>query len=130
MFRRTDIAMIAIMIGVVTYTYTVKNDTKRAAAELAKLQREINVQLNAIDVLVADWNVLTAPGRIQELVEVHNAVLGLEPLDTKRVVALTDIPMRPQPAPDASIDDILARYGDIDADLATGSVTPAEEGGE
>jgi hypothetical protein len=130
MFRRTDIAMIAVMIGVVTYTYSVKNDSKRAAAELARMQRQIDVELNAIDVLNADWNVLTAPGRIQELVEVHNGVLGLEALDTKRVIALTDIPMRPEPAPDASIDDILARYGDVDADLATGSVVPAPAGGE
>jgi hypothetical protein len=83
MFRRTDIAMIALMIGVVTYTYTVKNGTKHASADLAKLQRQVEIELNAIDVLNADWSVLTSPARIQNLVEVHNAQLGLHPLDPR-----------------------------------------------
>ncbi|MCU0830737.1 MAG: hypothetical protein MUC58_04330 [Rhizobiaceae bacterium] len=122
MFRRTDIAMIALMIGVVAYTYTVKNGTKDAAQELAKLQRQVDAELNAIDVLNADWSVLTAPARIQSLVEVHNAQLDLHPLDTKRIIAITDIPERPAPPPEDSIDDILARYGDVDASLTTGSV--------
>jgi hypothetical protein len=122
MFRRTDLIMIAAMIGVVTYTYTVKNNTKHSAAELAKLQRQVAAELNAIDVLHADWSVLTSPARIQDLVAVHSGQLGLEPLQPKRFVALSDIPMRPEPAPVADIDDILARFGDGTDGLTTGSV--------
>jgi hypothetical protein len=112
---------------VVTYTYTVKNGTKHAAQELSALQRQVEAELNAIDVLDADWSVLTAPGRIQDLVTVHNGQLALEPLDSKRIVALGDIPMRPEPVPEASIDDILAQFGDVDAGLTTGSVGVAGE---
>lgn len=121
MFRRTDIAMIALMIGVVTYTYSVKNGTKDAAQELAKLERQIDAELNAIDVLSADWDVLTAPKRLQELVTVHSAQLGLEPIDAKKFVRIADIPMRPAPAEQTDIDDILARFGEPTDPMATGS---------
>jgi hypothetical protein len=135
MFRRTDLALIAAMIGVVTYTYSVKNDTKHAAKELAAVERRIDVELNAIDVLTADWAVLTAPSRIQQLATIHAAELNLEGLAAERIVSIDAIPMRPEPAPLSDIDAVLARFGDggepLDGGLtdpsATGSITPAGE---
>lgn len=123
MFRRTDIAMIAAMIAVVTYTYSVKTGTKEVAEQLAAIQRETESEINAIDLLNADWEVLTAPKRIQSLVNVYQADLKLVPADAHRLIAISDIPMRPAaPEPETSIDDILAQYGDGDAALTTGSI--------
>jgi hypothetical protein len=123
MFRRTDIAMIAAMIAVVTYTYSVKTGTKEVAEQLAAIQRETESEINAIDLLNADWEVLTAPKRIQSLVDVYQADLKLVPTEAHRIIAISDIPMRPVVVePDTSIDDILAQYGDADAGLTTGSV--------
>ena len=123
MFRRTDIAMIAAMIAVVTYTYSVKTGTKDVAEQLAAIQRETESEINAIDLLNADWEVLTAPKRIQSLVNVYQGDLNLVPTDAKHIIAIADIPMRPVAAePETSIDDILAQYGEADAALTTGSI--------
>jgi hypothetical protein len=123
MFRRTDIAMIAAMIAVVTYTYSVKTGTKEVAEQLAAIQRETESEINAIDLLNADWEVLTAPKRIQSLVNVYQADLNLVPTEAHRLIAISDIPMRPIIAePETSIDDILAQYGEGDAALTTGSI--------
>ena len=123
MFRRTDIAMIAAMIAVVTYTYSVKTGTKEVAEQLAAIQRETESEINAIDLLNADWEVLTAPKRIQSLVDVYQGDLNLVPTEAHRLIAINDIPMRPiVAAPETSIDDILAQYGDADASLSTGSI--------
>lgn len=123
MFRRTDIAMIAAMIVVVTYTYSVKTGTKEVAEQLAAIQRETESEINAIDLLNADWEVLTAPKRIQSLVDVYQADLNLVPTNAHRIIAIVDIPMRPVVAePETSIDDILAQYGEADAGLTTGSI--------
>ena len=123
MFRRTDIAMIAAMIAVVTYTYSVKTGTKDVAEQLATIQRETEAEINAIDLLNADWEVLTAPKRIQSLVNVYQGDLNLVPTDAKRIIAIADIPMRPVVAEsETSIDDILAQYGEADATLTTGSI--------
>ena len=123
MFRRTDIAMIAAMIAVVTYTYSVKTGTKEVAEQLAAIQRETESEINAIDLLNADWEVLTAPKRIQSLVDVYQSDLNLVPTNAHRIIAIADIPMRPVVAePETSIDDILAQYGEADAGLTTGSI--------
>jgi hypothetical protein len=123
MFRRTDIAMIAAMIAVVTYTYSVKTGTKKVAEQLAAINRETESEINAIDLLNADWEVLTAPKRIQSLVNVYQADLNLVATDAHRLIAITDIPMRPVIAePETSIDEILAQFGEADAALTTGSI--------
>ncbi|MGL4405480.1 MAG: cell division protein FtsL [Notoacmeibacter sp.] len=123
MFRRTDIAMIAAMIAVVGYTYSVKTGTKEVAEQLAAINRETEAEINAIDLLNADWEVLTAPKRIQSLVTIYQSDLNLVPIDAKRLIAINDIPMRPDvPAPETSIDDILAQFGDADLGLTTGSI--------
>jgi hypothetical protein len=126
MFRRTDIAMIAAMIAVVTYTYSVKTGTKDVAGQLAAIQRETESEINAIDLLNADWAVLTTPARIQSLVNVYQGDLNLVPTDAHRIIAISDIPMRPVAAePETSIDEILAQFGDADASLTTGSIGAA-----
>ena len=53
MFRRTDMLLIAAMIGVVSYTYSVKTGTKDIASELASVRQQIAVERNAIDLLKA-----------------------------------------------------------------------------
>ncbi len=123
MFRRTDLIMIAAMICVVTYTYSVKTGTKNVAGQLAAIQRETGSEINAIDLLNADWEVLTAPKRIQSLVNVYQAELNLVPIDARRLIAISDIPVRPAAVePETSIDDILAQFGNADAALTTGSI--------
>lgn len=128
MFRRTDIAMITLMIGVVGYTYSVKTGTKDVVEQLASIQRETESEINAIDLLNADWEVLTAPKRIQSLVNVYQSDLNLVATDARRMISITEIPMRAVPVtPETNIDDILAQYSDADSSLTTGSITPAKE---
>lgn len=123
MFRWTDIVMIAAMIAVVTYTYSVKTGTKHVVQQLAAIERETESEINAIDLLNADWEVLTAPKRIQSLVNVYQSDLNLVPTNAHRLIAITAIPMRPVVAePETNIDDILAQYGQSEDPLTTGSI--------
>ena len=128
MFRRTDMLLIAAMIGVVSYTYSVKTGTKDIATELASVRQQIAVERNAIDLLNADWSVLTAPAKVQGLVDRFSSDLDLVELDLHRVIEISDIPMRPQAAAQLSVDDILARLGSANGAMTTGSITPSGEG--
>jgi hypothetical protein len=126
MFRKIDLAMVAVMVAAVTYTYSVKNSAKHASEMLAAIEREHEAEANAIDLLQADWQVLTAPKRLQSLVVTYDAELGLQPMDAKRVIAVADIPPRPVATdPETSIDAILARFGDVDAETLTGAISDA-----
>ena len=128
MFRKTDIAMIVVALGVVGYTYTTKSETKDLRAELADVQSAILEEEHAIAILRADWSLLTSPQRVQSLVTVFADQLDLVPNDPSRFVALEDIPMRPQQSePEVDIDTLLARIaGGEDAAITTGSIAPSE----
>lgn len=124
MFRRTDIIMIAGAVAMAGYTYAIKSDTKQKRQTLAAVQEEIASEENAIQILRADWSLLTSPQRIQSLVGVYADQLNLTPADARREVAIEDIPMRPAPVvPEMDIDQLLARIASSNPDaMTTGSI--------
>ena len=59
--------MICVMIAAAAFTYKVKHDAEEQLAEMKKVQSEIRFERETIDVLKADWSLLSQPSRLQRL---------------------------------------------------------------
>ena len=71
---------IALVVGVAFWAYQVNYRTKAALERVDDLQREIAAEREAIGVLRVEWAWLNRPERLEALVELHLATLGLIPL--------------------------------------------------
>ncbi len=95
MFRTTDIFLIALMVCAAAFTYKTKHDAERQYAELRRLQAEIRHELDTLDLLKADWSLLTQPKRLQRLAEIYETELGLKPVEPHQIVEFTELPVVP-----------------------------------
>lgn len=103
MFRTTDIVLIAVMVSAAAFTYTTKHEAENRLAENRKLERQIQFELDTIDVLKADWSLLTQPSRLQKLAEIYESELQLMPVEAHQIVGLDELPARP-----VEIEDIIS----------------------
>lgn len=127
MLRSLDIVMIGLLLGGAAFTFKVKHDSEVAIEEVTKLQNQIKAEQDAIDILKADWSLLTDPKRLQVLVERYKDQLGIEPLDPTAIGDITEIPVRPPQLPDPEKGDIASLIDDApDMETTTGAV---ENGG-
>lgn len=128
MLRPLDIAMIAALIAAGSWTFKVKHDSEVAMERVAKLERQIAAEREAMDLLRADWSLLTSPDRLQALSRRHNAELNLTPIDPARVLDFDDIPFKPartEPAASGFAGRVSPRL-DTDLKSITGSVDAGE----
>lgn len=95
MFRTTDIVLIAVMVSAAAFTYTTKHEAENRLAENQKLERQIQFEFDTIDVLEADWSLLTQPSRLQKLTEIYESELHLTPVEAHQIVGLDELPVRP-----------------------------------
>ncbi|TIR79934.1 MAG: hypothetical protein E5X21_27670 [Mesorhizobium sp.] len=79
MFRTSDIVLIAVMVSAAALTYKTKREAEDQLAAVQKLQAQIRYEEDTIDLLKADWSLLTQPARLQKLAEIYKSQLGLEP---------------------------------------------------
>jgi hypothetical protein len=91
MFRTTDAILIAIMVGAAGLTFKVKHDAELKLEEVRRLEAEIRMEKDTIDVLRADWSFLTQPGRLQKLVKTYEAELELKPVEPDQVSSMDRI---------------------------------------
>ncbi len=94
MVRTLDIVMIAMLIAGAGYTFKVKHDAEEAVARVESLETRIRLEREAIDILKADWSLLTSPDRLEALIARHREELGLEPLSPRQIVTLDKIPQK------------------------------------
>ncbi len=104
MFRTLDILLIAVMVATAAFTYKTKHDAERQLAEIKSIQRDIRYEQDTIDVLEADWSLLTQPSRLQRLSEIYQSELELTPVEAHQIVEIIDLPAAP-----LEIEDILSR---------------------
>lgn len=93
-FRTTDVILIAAMVAAAAFTYKTKYEAENQLAELNRLERQIRLERDSIDVLQADWSLLTQPARIQRLVENYQDQLDLQPVDPTQVGSISELPQR------------------------------------
>ncbi|RWH16017.1 hypothetical protein [Mesorhizobium sp.] len=91
MFRTSDIVLIAVMVSAAALTYKTKREAEDQLAAVQKLQAQIRYEEDTIDLLKADWSLLTQPARLQKLAEIYKSQLGLEPLNAHQIGG----PMKP-----------------------------------
>lgn len=95
MFRTSDIVLIAVMVSAAALTYKTKREAEEQSAAVQKIQAQIRYEEDTIDLLKADWSLLTQPSRLQKLTEIYKSQLALEPVNARQIVGLDDLPAKP-----------------------------------
>ena len=93
MLRMLDIVLIVIMTAVAAVTYTIKHQAELKLEEVQRLEAEIRLEHDTIDLLRADWALLTQPGRLQKLIAAFNAELQLAPTESTQLAQPSELPM-------------------------------------
>ncbi len=93
MLRPFDFLMIGAMLAAATVTYQVKHNTDNKAAEVRRLEAEIKLEKDTIDLLKADKALLTQPNRLERLVQTYAAELQLAPTEPSQLARPMELPM-------------------------------------
>jgi hypothetical protein len=102
MFRTSDIVLIAVMVSAAAFTYKTKHQAEDQLATVRKIESQIRFEEDSIDLLKADWSLLTQPSRLQKLAEMYAAELELQPVEAHQIVGLDELPVRPMEIQDFS----------------------------
>ena len=142
MLRTLDIILIVVMTAVAAVTYTIKHQAELKLEEVRKLEAEIKLERDTIDLLRADWALLTQPSRLQKLITTYQDELQLLPTESTQLVQPSELPMLKADLPvfdpadtdkDGKVTDKEAKayakkiVADVDAGadkIKTGSVKP------
>ncbi|CAN7606774.1 MULTISPECIES: cell division protein FtsL [Mesorhizobium] len=95
MFRTSDIVLIAVMVSAAAFTYKAKREAEEQLASVQKIEAQIRYEEDTIDLLKADWSLLTQPSRLQKLAETYKSQLALEPVNARQIVGIDDLPAKP-----------------------------------
>jgi hypothetical protein len=121
-FRTSDIVLFAVMVAAAAFTYKTKHEAEDRLAGVARIQSEIRMEEETIDILKADWSLLTQPSRLQKLSDIYQAELNLVPVEAGQIVGLDDLPARPLTIEDLS-NERLGGMAEVPLDdQATGAV--------
>lgn len=94
MFRTSDIVLIAVMVAVAALTYKAKREAEEQLAAVQKIHAQIRYEEDTIDLLKADWSLLTQPSRLQKLAELYKSQLELEPVSARQIGGIGDLPAK------------------------------------
>lgn len=128
MFRTSDIVLIAVMVSAAALTYKTKREAEEQLASVQKIEAQIRYEEDTIDLLKADWSLLTQPSRLQKLAELYKSQLALEPVNARQIVGLDDLPAKPVNIEDLS-SQRLGGMADNSGKGPTGGKDPVVTGG-
>jgi hypothetical protein len=126
MFRTFDAVLIVVMTAAATVTYTIKHQAENKYEEVRKLDAAIKLEEQTLDLLRADWALLTQPARLNSLVQAYAEDLQLVPTESTQLARPVELPMRKIDLPlpvgeDDAVAAMIGRAGGTDR-IATGSV--------
>jgi hypothetical protein len=93
MLRTFDVVLIGIMTAAAAVTYTIKHRAELKLQEVQRLEAEIKLEKDTIDLLKADWALQSQPNRLERLVNTYNDELKLQPTDSTALVHMRELPM-------------------------------------
>lgn len=93
MLRTFDFVLIGVMTAAATVTYTIKHRAELKLEEVHRLEAEIKLEKDTIDLLKADWALQSQPNRLERLVNTYNGELKLQPTDSTALVHMRELPM-------------------------------------
>jgi hypothetical protein len=105
MFRKLDILLILVMTAAATVTYSIKHLADLKSEEVQRLEADIRLQHETIELLKADWALMRQPNRLQHLVDVFKNDLQLHPTDPSRLAKPVELPMLKADVPKPEKDD-------------------------
>ena len=124
MFKTFDMILIGAMVAAAAVTYQTKHSTETTIREIRKVEQQIRFEQETIDVLNADWALLTQPSRMQTMADSFEGQLELKPLEPGQIAEIDKLPARPvlPVVPDEGLREAMEATG---RDMtATGSVKP------
>ncbi len=92
LFRTTDIVIVIVMVAAAAFTYTTKHGAEAELAKARQLEAQIRLERDAIDILRADWSLLTQPSRLQRLADAYTDDLMLYPVEPYQYADLSELP--------------------------------------
>lgn len=101
MFKTFDLILVGAMLTAATVTYKIKHDTDNKAEEVRRLEAEIRLERDTIDLLKADRALLTQPNRLERLVNAYHEELKLEPTAPTQLARPVELPMPKSETPEA-----------------------------
>ncbi len=137
MFRTFDIILIVIMTVAATVTYTIKHKAEMVLEDVRRLDGEIKLEKDTIDLLKADWALATQPNRLARLADTFKGDLKLQPTDSNQIIQPKELPMLKADvgladaeaaglAPDARRTDDVVRPAPARNDTAKASATKTD----
>ncbi|WP_075292203.1 cell division protein FtsL [Pararhizobium arenae] len=109
MLRTLDIALIVVMTAAATVTYTIKHQAENKLEEVRRLDAAIKLEEDTIDLLRADWSLLTQPSRLEKLVGVYQQDLQLIQTAPTQLARPQELPMLKADVP---VEDEIAKGKD------------------
>lgn len=94
MFRIFNAALLIVMATAAAITYAMKHQAEIAADKVARIEREIAREKDAIQLLRAEWSVLSQPGRLQGVAEKYQEYFQLSPFSPAQIATVEEIPLR------------------------------------
>ncbi len=122
MLRTIDLILVGMMVATATVTYSIKHHAENKLDEVKRLETEIRLERDTIELLKADWALLTQPNRLEGLLSVYGEELKLQPTEPKQLAKPNELPMPKDQLPQP-VDEIAKRIAETD-NLSTGSVRP------
>ena len=93
MLKTFDIVLIGVMTAMASVTYTIKHRAELKLEEVHRLESEIKLERDTIDLLKADWALVSQPNRLERLVNNYNSELQLQPTLSTAIVQPSELPM-------------------------------------
>lgn len=108
MLRTFDLVLIGIMTATAAITYTIKHRAELKLEEVHRLEAEIKLEKDTIDLLKADWALQSQPNRLERLVNSYNTELQLQPTDSTSLAHARELPMLKSQVPQPDITEAKA----------------------
>ncbi|MBX9456003.1 MAG: hypothetical protein KL863_08245 [Rhizobium sp.] len=93
MFRTLDIILVVVMTAAAAVTYTIKHQAELKLEEVRKIEANIKLERDTIDLLRADWALLTQPSRLNRLISTYKDELQLVPTESTQLAQPSELPM-------------------------------------
>ncbi len=105
--------LIGVMTAAAVVTYTIKHRADDKLQEVRRLETEIRLEKDTIELLKADWALLTQPNRLERLIQAYQSELQLVPTAPTQLAMPVELPMpRSQlPMPETTIEALIASAG-------------------
>jgi hypothetical protein len=110
MLRSFDLILIGVMTATAVVTYSIKHRAELKLEEVHRIETEIRLERDTIDLLKADWALLTQPNRLHRLIAVYQSELDLVPTESTQFAMPKELPMPKSqlPQPETTIEQLIA----------------------